>query len=166
MKEKTPLSHEVVCVQILNLRPQNQIRGKLLVSRKPLHFRGSRFSQCFIPQPLPITRYQVRFYANNYFEYLPIVSTVFNLLCKFSISLQVWRHKLVRHCLDFPIPYRCHNYIGAQQDKFLVFVLLFSTSVVFVMTLLSTLWDCSASSKVTSPRWTIPAKMLYTDPIS
>ena len=28
-------------------------------------------------QPLPITHYQVRFYANNYFEYLPIVSTAF-----------------------------------------------------------------------------------------
>ena len=26
-------------------------------------------------QPLPITRYQERFYANNYFELLPIVST-------------------------------------------------------------------------------------------
>ena len=29
-------------------------------------------------QPLPITCYQVRFYANNYFEYLPIASTAFN----------------------------------------------------------------------------------------
>ena len=28
-------------------------------------------------QPLPITRYQVRFYANNYSEQLPIVSTAF-----------------------------------------------------------------------------------------
>ena len=28
-------------------------------------------------QPLPITRYQVRFYANNYFESLPIVYTAF-----------------------------------------------------------------------------------------
>ena len=28
-------------------------------------------------QPLPITRYQVRFYDNNYFEYLPKVSTAF-----------------------------------------------------------------------------------------
>ena len=29
-------------------------------------------------QPLPITRYQLSFYADNYFEYLPIVSTAFN----------------------------------------------------------------------------------------
>ena len=41
MKEKTPLSHEVVCflmldfeTSILNLRTRNQIHGKLLFSRK------------------------------------------------------------------------------------------------------------------------------------
>ena len=28
---------------------------------------------------LPITRYHVRFYANNYLEYLPIVSTALKL---------------------------------------------------------------------------------------
>ena len=54
--------------QLLNLRSWNQIRGKLLLSRKLLHFRGSRFSQCFIPSTSPITRHQERFYANNYFE--------------------------------------------------------------------------------------------------
>ena len=31
----------------------------------------------FYYQPLPTTRYQVRFYANNYFEQLPIVSNAF-----------------------------------------------------------------------------------------
>ena len=50
--------------QILNLRSWNQIRWKLLLSRKLRHFRGSRFSQCFILSNL----YQERFYANNYFE--------------------------------------------------------------------------------------------------
>ena len=30
-------------------------------------------------QPLPIILHQERFYANNYFEELPIVSTAFNL---------------------------------------------------------------------------------------
>ena len=39
--------------QILNLRSQNQIRGKLLLSRKLRHFRGSRFSQCFILSTSP-----------------------------------------------------------------------------------------------------------------
>ena len=34
-------------------------------------------------QPLPITRHQKRFYANNYFEYLPIVSTAFKNLFPF-----------------------------------------------------------------------------------
>ena len=29
-------------------------------------------------QPLPITGHQERFYANNYFELLPIVYTAFN----------------------------------------------------------------------------------------
>ena len=57
MKEKTPMSHQVVCFQmlqmilrpqILNLRSGNQISGKVFLSQKLLHFRGSRFSQCFI----------------------------------------------------------------------------------------------------------------------
>ena len=30
-------------------------------------------------QPLPITRHQERFYANNYFELLPKVSTAFKM---------------------------------------------------------------------------------------
>ena len=39
--------------QILNLRSQNQISGKLILSWKLHHFRGSRFSQCFIPSIAP-----------------------------------------------------------------------------------------------------------------
>ena len=39
--------------QILNLRSRNQIRGKLLLSQKLCHFRGSRFSQCFILSTSP-----------------------------------------------------------------------------------------------------------------
>ena len=39
--------------QVLNLRSRNQIRGKILLSRKLWHFRGSRFSQCFIPSTSP-----------------------------------------------------------------------------------------------------------------
>ena len=35
--------------QNLILRSRNKIYGKLLLSRKLRHFRGSRFSQCFIP---------------------------------------------------------------------------------------------------------------------
>ena len=41
---------------------------------------------------LPITRYTARFYANNYFELLPIVSTAFNIFCVlvfFCIAVRV-----------------------------------------------------------------------------
>ena len=37
-------------------------------------------------QTLPITRHQVRCYANNYFESLPIVSTAFNEHMNFSLQ--------------------------------------------------------------------------------
>ena len=52
---------------------------KITSSWKLRYFRGSRYLQCFIlsNQPLLITRYHVRFYANNYFEKLPIMSTAF-----------------------------------------------------------------------------------------
>jgi hypothetical protein len=39
--------------QVLNLRSRNQIRGKLILSPKLWHFRGSCFSQCFIPPTSP-----------------------------------------------------------------------------------------------------------------
>ena len=38
---------------VLNLRSRNQISGKLLLSRKLWHFRGSRFAQCLIPSTSP-----------------------------------------------------------------------------------------------------------------
>ena len=39
--------------RVLNLSSRKQIRGKLLLSQKLWHFRGSRFSQCFIPSTSP-----------------------------------------------------------------------------------------------------------------
>ena len=73
MKEKTPLSQKLCAFRCLISRPQylilrsrNQFRGKFILSRKLHHFRGSRFSQCFILSTSPITHYQVRIYANNY----------------------------------------------------------------------------------------------------
>ena len=48
-------------------------------------------------QPLLFTRYQVRFYANNYFEYLPTVSTAFKrtdyniLKTKFFALVMMWK---------------------------------------------------------------------------
>ena len=86
MKEKHPC-HTKLCAfiwlisgpQILNLRFRNQILGKLLLSRKLPYFRGSSLLQCLILSTSSITQYHGRFdAANNYFEYLPIVSTAFN----------------------------------------------------------------------------------------
>ena len=66
MKEKTPLSHEVVCIpQILNLRSQNQIRGKLFLFENYVTSERAVSHNVLYYQPLPITRYQVRFYAIN-----------------------------------------------------------------------------------------------------
>ena len=60
-KRKKHPSHRKLCAfrclisrpQILNLRSQNQISGNILLSQKLLHFRGSRFSQCFILSTSP-----------------------------------------------------------------------------------------------------------------
>ena len=54
-------------------------------------------------QPLPITRYQVRFYANNYFEQLPIVSTAFMWVLRhcmvwYQCIFRLWQH----HTSTFP----------------------------------------------------------------
>ena len=40
-------------------------------------------------QPLPITHYQVKFYVNNYFELLPIVSTAFKHFLNKKQSQQI-----------------------------------------------------------------------------
>ena len=73
MKEKTPLSHEVVCFQMLDFETSN---SKSEVSKsnswKITSFsktsEGAVSHNVLYYQQLPITRYQVRFYANNYFE--------------------------------------------------------------------------------------------------
>ena len=66
VKEKIPLSHEVVCFQMLdfdtsksnwNIFLENYVTSEGAVSHNVLYY-----------QQLSITRYQVRFYANNYFE--------------------------------------------------------------------------------------------------
>ena len=76
MKEKTPLSNKVVCFQMLDFGDlkfqfwglkikfvenyfflENYFTSERAVSRNVLYY-----------QPPSITCYQVRFYANNYFE--------------------------------------------------------------------------------------------------
>ena len=76
MEEKTPLSHKVVCFQMLDFETsksnsevsksnsvenyfflENYVTSEGAVSHNVLYY-----------QQLSIARYQVRFYANNYFE--------------------------------------------------------------------------------------------------
>ena len=56
-------------------------------------------------QPLPITRPQVRFYANNYFESLPMVSTAFKGHMYFFLTKKhnVHRFTLNLHSLKIMI---------------------------------------------------------------
>ena len=59
-RRKNPC-HTKLCVfrwlisrpQVLSLRSRNQIGGKLLLSQKLCQFRGSRFSQSFVPSTSP-----------------------------------------------------------------------------------------------------------------
>ena len=75
-KKKTPLSHKVVCCQMLDLETSksnsevsNQIRGKLLLSQNTTLLQREPFPHNVLYyQPLPITSYKERFDDNNYFE--------------------------------------------------------------------------------------------------
>ena len=77
MKEKTPLSHEVVCFVMLDFETSNskKIWGLKIKFEENYFFlknyvtsEGAISHNVLYYQPLHITRYQVRFYANNYFE--------------------------------------------------------------------------------------------------
>ena len=61
--------------RILNLMYRNLICGKFLENY--ISSEGAVSHNVLYHQPLPITRYQERFYANNSFEYLPKVCTGF-----------------------------------------------------------------------------------------
>ena len=70
MKEKTPLSHEVVCFQMLDFETSksNSNVSKSNLWKDYITLEGAVSHNVLYYQQLPITRYQVRFYANNYFE--------------------------------------------------------------------------------------------------
>ena len=53
------------------------IRVRKMTSSQKLYYRGSPFSNFVYYQQLSIACYLVSFYANNYFEYLPKVSSAF-----------------------------------------------------------------------------------------
>ena len=79
MIEKTPLSHEVVCFQMLDFETSNskyEVSKSNLVKNyffleKYITSEGAVSHKFLYYQPLPITCTlikQVRFYDNNYFE--------------------------------------------------------------------------------------------------
>ena len=76
MKLKTPLSHEVVCVQMLDFETSHSKSRGLEIKFVENYFflenyitlEGAVSHNVLYCQPLPIIRYQVRLYANNYFE--------------------------------------------------------------------------------------------------
>ena len=74
----------------LILRSRNQIHRKVLLPQKLITSEGAVSHNVFYYQQLSIARYQVTFYANNYFEELPIVSTAFNM------NVSLYMHVLIR----------------------------------------------------------------------
>ena len=76
MKEKTPVSHEDMCFQMLDFettnskseRSRNQIREKYLFLENYVTSEGAVSQNVVYYQQLPIPRNQVGFYVNNYFE--------------------------------------------------------------------------------------------------
>ena len=73
MEEKTPLSHEVVCFQMLGFgtpksNSNNLVENNFFFLENYATSEGAVFHNVLYYQQLSITRYQVHFYANNYFE--------------------------------------------------------------------------------------------------
>ena len=60
-------------------------------------------SEGAVSHNVPITRYQVRFYANNYFELLPIVFTAFSKAIR------------IKDYLDTDSPHVCKGCKGIHQ---------------------------------------------------
>ena len=79
MEEKTPLSHEVVCFQMLDFETSksnsevSKSNSNILVENyffleNYVTSEGAVSHNVLYYQQLSIARYQVSFYANNYFE--------------------------------------------------------------------------------------------------
>ena len=71
MKENTPLSHEVVCFQNQMLDFEtSKSNSDVLISKFKFvkNYCLAVSHNVLYYQALPITRYQVRLYVNNYFE--------------------------------------------------------------------------------------------------
>ena len=75
MKGKTPLSHEVVCFQMLDFDNSKSISEvsksnswKITSFSKLRSIRGNLSDDVLYYQQVSINRYQVSFYVKNYFE--------------------------------------------------------------------------------------------------
>ena len=108
-KKKTPLSHEVVCLLRLDFETSNSKLEVLIsnsweitsVSKNYVTSEGAVSHNVLYYQPLPMTGNQERFYDDNYFEWLPIVSTAFKkwyrnflIISRYRPSLPV-RYKML-----------------------------------------------------------------------
>ena len=89
MKEETPLSHEVVCFQILDFGTSksnsevstsnsNMLVQNYFFLENHVTSEGAVSHNVWYDRQLSIAFYQLRLYANNYFELLPLVSCAFN----------------------------------------------------------------------------------------
>ena len=88
MEEETPLSHEVVCFQMLDFKTSKS-KSEVMKSNSNILVERCFFLKNYITsegavsynvlyyQQLSIAGYQVSFSANNYFEQLSIVSSAF-----------------------------------------------------------------------------------------
>ena len=73
---------------------------------------GAASHTVLIYQPLPITCYQLMFYANNYLEYLPIVSTTFKDSFKSNVPLQSYSSSPLTQLL-----YSLHTNVLSMQTE-------------------------------------------------
>ena len=68
MKEKTPLSHRVVCFKMLDFETSKSNSEVLKLMENYCLSEGVVSQNVLYNQQLPITRYHVSFYAERYFD--------------------------------------------------------------------------------------------------
>ena len=93
MKGKTPLSHEVVCFQMLDFGTSNS-KSEVLKSNSRKNYvtsEGAASNNVLYYQPVPITRYQARFYANHFFLVITYSVHCLLLIC-FTLKSQNKNH--------------------------------------------------------------------------
>ena len=100
------MSHEVVCFQMLDFETSksntevSKSNAWKITSFAKTTSEGAVTHNGLHYQQLPNARYQVRFYANNYFEKLPRVSTAFKVSVYFAYISSLWDQKNI-FCASF-----------------------------------------------------------------